>query len=38
VRKGEGMPEVREEDMRETIPTPMRPIVPAIPANDADLR
>jgi len=32
------MPEVREEDMRETIPIPMRPIVPAIPTDDADLR
>jgi hypothetical protein len=34
----EKMPEVREEDMKETIPIPMRPIVPAIPTDDADLR
>ena len=32
------MPEVREEDMRETIPIPMWPIVPAIPTDNADLR
>ena len=32
------MPEIREEDMRETIPIPMRPIVPAIPTEDEELR
>jgi hypothetical protein len=38
VRKRGKMPEIREEDMRETISIPMRPIVPAIPTNDKDLR
>jgi hypothetical protein len=32
------MPEIREEDMRETIPIPMRPIVPAILTKDEVLR
>jgi hypothetical protein len=32
------MPEIREEDMRETIPIPMKPLVPAIPTDDEELR
>jgi hypothetical protein len=35
--KGE-MPEVREEDMREAIPIPMKPLVPAIPKDDEELQ
>jgi len=34
----ERMPEIREEDMRETIPIPMKPLVPAIPTDDEELR
>jgi hypothetical protein len=34
----EEMPEIREEDMRETIPIPMKPMVPAIPTDDEELR
>jgi hypothetical protein len=32
------MPEIREEDMREAIPIPMKPLVPAIPTDDEELR
>jgi hypothetical protein len=32
------MPEIREEEMRETIPIPMKPLVPAIPTDDEELR
>jgi hypothetical protein len=32
------MPEIQEEDVRETIPIPMRPIMLAIPMDDEDLR
>jgi hypothetical protein len=32
------MPEVRAEDMREPIPIPMKPLVPAIPTDDEELR
>jgi hypothetical protein len=31
------MPEIREEDMRETIPIPMKPLVPTIPTDDEEL-
>jgi hypothetical protein len=36
-RKG-GNAETREEDMREDIPIPMKPLVPAIPTDDEELR
>jgi hypothetical protein len=32
------MPEIREEDMREAIPIPMKPQVLAIPTDDEELR
>jgi hypothetical protein len=32
------MPRAREEDMREHIPIPMKPLVPAIPTDDGELR
>jgi hypothetical protein len=32
------IPRAREEDMREDIPIPMKPIVPAIPTDDEELR
>jgi hypothetical protein len=32
------MPEIREEDMRETIPILMKPLVPAILTDDEELR
>ena len=32
------MPELRPEDMREPIPIPLKPMVPAIPTNDEELR
>jgi hypothetical protein len=32
------MPEIREEDMREAIPILMKPLVPAIPTDDEELR
>jgi hypothetical protein len=32
------MPRAREEDMREGIPIPMKPLVPAIPTDDGELR
>jgi hypothetical protein len=38
LRGKEEMPEVREEDMREAIPIPMKPLVPAIPTDDEELR
>jgi hypothetical protein len=38
LRGREGMPEIREEDMRETVPIPMRPLVPTIPTDDEELR
>jgi hypothetical protein len=31
------MPKAREEDMREDIPIPMKPLVPAIPTDDEEL-
>jgi hypothetical protein len=34
LRGKEEMPEVREEDMREAIPIPMKPLVPSIPTDD----
>jgi hypothetical protein len=37
-RREREMPEVRAEDMREPIPIPMKPLVPAIPTNDEELR
>jgi hypothetical protein len=38
LRGKEEMPEAREEDMREAIPIPTKPLVPAIPTNGEDLR
>jgi hypothetical protein len=38
LRGREEMPEIRGEDMRETIPIPMKPLVPAIPTDDEELR
>jgi hypothetical protein len=32
------MPRAREEDMREDTPIPMKPLVPAIPTDDEELR
>jgi hypothetical protein len=32
------MPEIREEDMKEAIPIPMKPLVPTIPTDDEELR
>ena len=32
------MPEARPEDMRESIPIPLKPLVPAIPTDDEELR
>jgi hypothetical protein len=32
------MPEAREEDIREAIPIPMKPLVHAIPTDDEELR
>jgi hypothetical protein len=31
------MSEIREEDMREAIPIPMKPLVPAISTDDEEL-
>jgi hypothetical protein len=38
LRGKEEMPKAREEDMREDIPIPIKPLVPAIPTNDEELR
>ena len=32
------MPEARPEDMRDPIPIPLKPLVPAIPTDDEELR
>ena len=32
------MPEAKPEDMREPIPIPLKPLVPAIPTHDEELR
>jgi hypothetical protein len=32
------MPKARAEDMRESIPIPMKPLVPAIPTDDEELQ
>jgi hypothetical protein len=32
------MPRAREEDMREDIPIPMKPLMPSIPTDDEELR
>jgi hypothetical protein len=31
------MPEIWEEDMREAVPIPMKPLVPTIPTDDEEL-